>query len=332
MSPVRTAARVLLRRPYATVERPLLVAKPPPPPPPSSLAPATHSAVDRLVTAQLASSSSATSLPTLISQYLDRAGHVLPSYLPYEPAPDAHRRVRNTVADAGVHLVAHVVKESDRTKVTVASGFAIHISDSVDPQSSVFVSCAHTLEEVHLESFCIRTIDSAFSKIRWSPLLVSPQTSLSSEFTQSTQSSGSFILTPQDITSASSSPINSASGGTARAVCTPVSSILSALHRSDLLLLSAAASVRSLPVSPYPAQPGTRIRAHIVSESRPITKSDPEAEGWHPWVGGWAKWILPCGTQGFCIPQFARHELHVSPNRNGPTGNGQRHEFKEVTS
>lgn len=45
--------------------------------------------------------------------------------------------------------------------------------------------------------------------------------------------------------------------------------------------------LRTLPVSPYPAQAGTPIRAHLVSETRP---SGCAGEGWEPWVGGWAKW------------------------------------------
>jgi hypothetical protein len=73
--------------------------------------------------------------------------------------------------------------------------------------------------------------------------------------------------------------------GAVSAICTPISSVLSALHRSDLLLFSAPIATRTLPVSPYPAQPGTRVRAHLVSETQP------PGDGWEPWVGGWAKWV-----------------------------------------
>lgn len=70
----------------------------------------------------------------------------------------------------------------------------------------------------------------------------------------------------------------------------PISSIASALHRSDLLVLSASPStgstVRPLPVSPYPAHPGTAIRAHFVVDKKP------DEDGWRPWVGGtWSKWV-----------------------------------------
>ncbi|KAM5538211.1 hypothetical protein V8D89_008098 [Ganoderma adspersum] len=94
-------------------------------------------------------------------------------------------------------------------------------------------------------------------------------------------------------TSSSTSP-------TAAPVFNPVSSVLSAMHRGDLLLLSALRSqfasgpasssgLRSLPVNPYPVHPGTPIRAHFVAD-KPPTGTD--REGWTPWVGGtWRKWI-----------------------------------------
>ena len=87
----------------------------------------------------------------------------------------------------------------------------------------------------------------------------------------------------------------------------PVSTVLSAMHRGDLLLLSCSSppppaargsagpstprpSLRSLPVNPYPVHPGTRIRAHFVADSPPV--KGPDAEGWTPWVGGtWRKWV-----------------------------------------
>jgi len=67
----------------------------------------------------------------------------------------------------------------------------------------------------------------------------------------------------------------------------PVSSVLSSLHRSDLLLLSTPGlSQNTLPVSPYPAPPHTRIRAHFVVDRRP------DESGWRLWVGNlWTKWV-----------------------------------------
>jgi hypothetical protein len=69
----------------------------------------------------------------------------------------------------------------------------------------------------------------------------------------------------------------------------PIVSVLSSLHRSDMILLSPPrmqAALRSLPLSPYPVPAGTAIRAHFVSESRP------KEDGWEPWIGGtWSKWV-----------------------------------------
>lgn len=71
----------------------------------------------------------------------------------------------------------------------------------------------------------------------------------------------------------------------------PVHAITSSLRRSDLMLLSVARTadsrtIPSLPVSPYPVQPGTAVRAHFVVDQ------EPNEAGWHPWVGGtWSKWV-----------------------------------------
>ncbi|KAI0048415.1 hypothetical protein FA95DRAFT_1490875 [Auriscalpium vulgare] len=249
------------RRPYATAHGPVLVARAPlPPPAPPAATPAAQPAIDRAILDALARtpSSSTTALPILIQQYLDRAAHVLDAHLPYEPTPSSARRVSFHIdgrTDSGIYAVAHVAREGDRSKITLASGFAI------DAGQPVVVSCAHTLEE-----------------IRWSPLLVLPSANspLSPPDLPRARSSATLLLTPSS--HASSAP---------RAF--PVSSVLSSLHRSDLLLLepSAPDSLHTLPVSPYPAHPGTRIRAHFVTDAPP--KDD---EGWAPWLGGlYAKWV-----------------------------------------
>jgi hypothetical protein len=130
-----------LRRSYATVHSPLILAKPPVSPQ-HTLAPRL---LDRFILETLANTSSAgrTALPQLIQQYLDRSANVLDAQLPYEPHPSSSRRVS---FDKGgdVHLIAHVVRESDRSKITVSSGFTLETSDG----QPILVTCAHTLEEV----------------------------------------------------------------------------------------------------------------------------------------------------------------------------------------
>jgi len=229
--------------------------------------------LDRFVLGALATAPSVerSSLPTLIQQYLTHSGKVLGVQLPYESRPSLARRVSDNNCD--IHLIAHVAREGDRHKITLSSGFAVDVSDG----QSILVTCAHTLEEV-------RHISRSFSRIyndpqiRWSPLLVLPDVPNCSSLTappdlSDVRSSGSFVF--------------SQSGPDT--VTYPVASILSSLHRSDLILLSPSSvrsHLRSLPISPYPSLAGTPIRAHFVSEKRP------EEDGWQPWIGGtWSKWV-----------------------------------------
>ncbi|KAH9964437.1 hypothetical protein BC827DRAFT_1127620 [Russula dissimulans] len=242
-------------RPLATVIPPLILAKPPNPPPLTSA----PRPLDRFILETLASTPSAggTALPQLVQQYLDRSGNVLDAQLPYESHPSPSRRISFSTDQGGcVHLIAHVVREGDRNKITVSSGFAVDTSDG----ESILVTCAHVLEE-----------------IRWSPLLVLPNVHPSSPLAappdlSHVRSSGSFILSAVD-------PVPAAH---------PIASVLASLHRSDLLLLSPfpmRSSLRSLPISPYPVPAGTPIRAHFVSETKP------KEDGWQPWIcGTWSKW------------------------------------------
>lgn len=103
-------------------------------------------------------------------------------------------------------------------------------------------------------------------KIRQSPLLLSMPTQVSST------KSGSFIVT--------------GSGDSVGVF--PVSRIVSALPRSDLILLSCQVPdgvLNTLPVSPYPAHRDTAIEAHFVAHARPA------GDGWNPWIADtWGKW------------------------------------------
>lgn len=87
-----------------------------------------------------------------------------------------------------------------------------------------------------------------------------------------TYRSGTLVLSPTD--------------GFAPAL-SPVTGVAAALPESDLLLLRSNLKTRTLPMSPYPAQPDTRIRAHFVSHVKPENDS-----GWTPLIGGaWGKWV-----------------------------------------
>ncbi len=138
-------------RPFATVHSPLILAKPPAPPPHT----ANPRPIDRFILENLANTPSAgrTALPQLIEQYLDRSGNVLDAQLPYEPHPSPSRRVSFSTDEGGdehVHLIAHVVREGGRSKITVSSGFPLETSDG----QPVLVTCAHTLEEVCRPPLC----------------------------------------------------------------------------------------------------------------------------------------------------------------------------------
>ncbi|KAJ7139881.1 hypothetical protein C8R44DRAFT_765649 [Mycena epipterygia] len=111
---------------------------------------------------------------------------------------------------------------------------------------TLILTCAHTLEE-----------------IRRSPLLLNDQ--------QAEGFSGSFLV----------------SGTGPSLSLIPISNIVSAIPRSDVLLMRTTPSaLPTLPVSPYPAQRDTAIRAHFV------VHECPEEPGWTPWVGGtWSKWV-----------------------------------------
>lgn len=77
------------------------------------------------------------------------------------------------------------------------------------------------------------------------------------------------------------------SGAASSLSIVPVSSVVSAIPRSDILLMRTTSSAfATLPVSPYPAHRDTAIRAHFVAHERP------QESGWTPWVGGsWSKWV-----------------------------------------
>ncbi|KAI0651666.1 hypothetical protein C8Q79DRAFT_997012 [Trametes meyenii] len=207
---------------------------------------------------------------------MKRAGHVLAASLPYESRPAPGRRaqfsapgsnpdIAGTDVDRALVVVAHAVQDRRGAahKVAYSSGFAVH-APGTPAGEAVLVTCAHTLEEIRHDPLLRAGLPSP---------AVRPDDHIS----------GSLVIT----------------GPPAAPVFHPVGAVLSAMHRGDLLLLSAsltpssnpqAQALRTLPVNPYPVQPGTQIRAHFVVDKPPSAGRD--SEGWTPWVGGtWGKWV-----------------------------------------
>ncbi|KAI0803036.1 hypothetical protein BC629DRAFT_1580963 [Irpex lacteus] len=256
-----THLRRLRPRCYATVESAVLVGKPPDPPrnvlPPPV---ATPSALDALILSELRASRGV-SLPAIVQNYDDHAGHVLETSLPYESRPNAARRVTFEDSD-GVVMVAHAIQHGDAHKVALCTGFALNVASEEgdkDAGHTVVLSCAHTVEEMR-------------------------NSQLFSELPRPVYAGG----TEDKVTFASGSFVLTASVGQKPAQFHSVQRVLSSLHRSDLVLLStnSTVSTRLLPVSPYPVQPGAAVRAHVV------VHQEPDEEGWTPWIGGtWSKWV-----------------------------------------
>lgn len=148
---LRTHLRHLRPRCYATVEPVVLVGKPPDPPRNASPPPVTTpSALDALILPELRASRGA-SLPAIVQNYDDHAGHVLETSLPYESRPNATRRVTFEDSD-GVVMVAHAIQHGDAHKIALCTGFALNVvseGGDNDAGHTVVLSCAHTVEEVN---------------------------------------------------------------------------------------------------------------------------------------------------------------------------------------
>ncbi|KAE9410832.1 hypothetical protein BT96DRAFT_912272 [Gymnopus androsaceus JB14] len=192
--------------------------------------------------------------PNIVCCYTSNSGHVLGVSLLYESRPSATRKVNRESTSANntdVLLVAHCVQDGDEHKVTVASGFALEAPSQREGESLI-LTCAHTFEEIRrsplmLKSGADRTLDNR------SPRRVS---------------SGSFVMSSEGS-------------------IYPVTEIVSCLPRSDLMILSCKKPpVATLPVSPYPVHPETRVLGHLVSHE------PPSEAGWSPWIeNSWSKWV-----------------------------------------
>jgi hypothetical protein len=144
-----------LTRAYATVDSATIIARPPRPPVPIPLSTQEsdpRSTIDSHVLAALPQpgtvSRSQTNLPELITQYVDRFGHVLDFALPYEPSPAANRRTDFDARpeDSAVSMIAHCVRDGDVHQITLCSGFALEGHEPREGES-LTLTCAHTLEE-----------------------------------------------------------------------------------------------------------------------------------------------------------------------------------------
>jgi len=83
----------------------------------------------------------------LVAEFDRRSGAVLSYELPYESRPLAARRISFSGKTMDVFLVAHVAENGLDFHVSVSSGFALNVGLTSGP---LIVTCAHTLEEVHL--------------------------------------------------------------------------------------------------------------------------------------------------------------------------------------
>ncbi|EIN13568.1 hypothetical protein PUNSTDRAFT_56321 [Punctularia strigosozonata HHB-11173 SS5] len=241
-------ARILSRR-YATVDSSPLIARPPPDPPTPAI-----SELDARVLSRLYSDHGKNvGLQTLVQQYYDRSGRTLEPTLPYESRPAEGRRV-NVDSSDDILVLVHCARDKAEHKITLSSAFALNVPGLPEGQSIV-LSCSHTLEEAsaHIPQ----------------PIPIDQETSRSFQ-------SGSFVL--------------SRASGTTK--FHPVTSISSSLHHSDLLLATVTDNngtprLPNLPISPYPAHPGTPVRAHFVTSAPPA--GDPT---WMPWIFGlYSKWV-----------------------------------------
>ncbi|KAF9451770.1 hypothetical protein P691DRAFT_835546 [Macrolepiota fuliginosa MF-IS2] len=241
-------------RTFATVS-PSILSYPEPSSPPPHL-----SLLDGQLLSALDASKHHTPLTSIVKQYVMATGNILDVSLPYEPRPPESRRPNLTQTSSSTVLIAHCVRDGLKNKITLSSGFALEAPSPLQDETLI-VTCAHTLEE-----------------IRRSPLFLPDSPAFSSLPGTAT---GSFCITH-----------DKGQPGRVEITLHPITSVVSALPRSDLLLLSCKIDkskheLGTLPVSPYPAQANTFIKAHFVALEKPQ-----KIEGWKPWIGGtWSKWV-----------------------------------------
>jgi len=90
-----------------------------------------------------------TSLSDIIGHYIDQTGNVLNVSLPYESQPPKERRVNfeNSVSSKEIVTVAHCVRDGEKHKIALSSGFAVNAPAPREGETLI-VTCGHTLEQV----------------------------------------------------------------------------------------------------------------------------------------------------------------------------------------
>ncbi|EIW86505.1 hypothetical protein CONPUDRAFT_161241 [Coniophora puteana RWD-64-598 SS2] len=267
-----------------------------PPPPLEPLAPQLRERIVRSLNARLRSRMD---LPGLAADYELREGQVLKQTLKYESRPGRERRVRcggvgedadviesekgaakgmltrassgtrtngrrGREEDAGqreegVVMVVHAAQKGEAVESSACSGFVIGKEGS-----KLVVSCTHT-----------------FHQIKHSDLLHPDPFPLTTPIDAG--SSGTLVCIDDAVADIVGQP---------REFLYPAAGIASALHSSDLLILSVPSlpDVHTLPVSPYPAPVGSRVAVHCATHTEP-PRWVAEQDGWRWWTGGvWARW------------------------------------------
>ncbi|KAK0208527.1 hypothetical protein DFS33DRAFT_453596 [Desarmillaria ectypa] len=180
--------------------------------------------LDKSILAHLSASSVIPSLHELIHQYEANSGHILDCSLPYESRPSESRQRHSfpsTSGDSNIVMITHCVKTHGDHKVSLSSGFALETL-SASPGKALFLTCAHTLEEMHRSPLLLFNADSSSRTSRGTRGIA--------------QKSGTFVI----------------SGSPERQQIHPISAIPSAIPRSDLLELACSkAPVQTLAVSSF---------------------------------------------------------------------------------
>ncbi|KAF8320568.1 uncharacterized protein EI90DRAFT_3080647 [Cantharellus anzutake] len=118
----------------------------------------------------------------IIFEYETNACKTLSMYLPYESAPDRSRRPLFDRVHEALVLVAHVLVDGSQHKIAVSSGFAVDVPAH---DSSVVISCAHTLEEIRHSSIFKSSSSNGGTFVITSSMDVHPVSSILSSLPRS---------------------------------------------------------------------------------------------------------------------------------------------------